>query len=112
MSITTVLFDLDGTLLPMDNDVFTKVYFKLLVQKLAPYGYEQQELVDAIWSGTAAMVKTTVFKPTMMCFGKSLPYRSVKGYLTRKVYLMISMKGGRCEDLSCTSSKGDHCRGA
>ena len=24
MSITTVLFDLDGTLLPMDNDVFTK----------------------------------------------------------------------------------------
>ena len=36
MSITTVLFDLDGTLLPMDNDVFTKCYFKLLVQQLAP----------------------------------------------------------------------------
>ena len=35
MSITTVLFDLDGTLLPMDNDVFTKGYFKLLVQQLA-----------------------------------------------------------------------------
>ena len=29
-----------------------------------------------------------------------------------KVYLMNSMKGCRCEDLSCTSSKGDHCRGA
>ena len=26
MSITTVLFDLDGTLLPMDQDVFIKDY--------------------------------------------------------------------------------------
>ena len=57
MKISTVLFDLDGTLLPMDNDEFTKGYFKLLVKKLAPYGYEQQELVSAIWKGTAAMVK-------------------------------------------------------
>ena len=30
MKLTTVLFDLDGTLLPMDNDEFTKGYFKLL----------------------------------------------------------------------------------
>ena len=57
MSITTVLFDLDGTLLPMDNDEFTKVYFKLLAAKMAPYGYESKELVDAIWAGTASMVK-------------------------------------------------------
>ena len=57
MKITTVLFDLDGTLLPMDNDEFTKGYFKLLAAKLAPYGYEPKKLVDAIWAGTAAMVK-------------------------------------------------------
>ena len=57
MKISTVLFDLDGTLLPMDNDEFTKGYFKLLVKKLTPYGYEQQELVSAIWTGTAAMVR-------------------------------------------------------
>lgn len=55
--ITTILFDLDGTLLPMDNDEFTKGYFKLLVKKLAPYGYEPQKLIDGIWAGTAAMVK-------------------------------------------------------
>lgn len=36
MKLTTVLFDLDGTLLPMDNDEFTKGYFKLLAAKLAP----------------------------------------------------------------------------
>ncbi|MBE7076064.1 MAG: HAD family hydrolase [Clostridiales bacterium] len=57
MSIKVVLFDLDGTLLPMDQGVFTKTYFGLLAQKLAPIGYDPKGLVDAIWSGTAAMVK-------------------------------------------------------
>ena len=57
MKLTTILFDLDGTLLPMDNDAFTRGYFKLLAAKLAPHGYEPQKLVDAIWSGTAAMVR-------------------------------------------------------
>lgn len=57
MAITTVLFDLDGTLLPMDQDVFVKEYFGLLAAKLAPHGYEPQALIKAIWAGTAAMVK-------------------------------------------------------
>ena len=57
MNITTILFDLDGTLLPMDQEAFTTGYFKLLAKKLAPYGYEPKSLVDAIWAGTAAMVK-------------------------------------------------------
>ncbi len=57
MNLTTVLFDLDGTLLPMDMDRFTSGYFKLLVKKLAPLGYEPKRLVDSIWAGTAAMVK-------------------------------------------------------
>lgn len=57
MKLTTILFDLDGTLLPMDNDAFTKGYFKCLAAKLIPHGYEKNQLVDAIWTGTAAMVK-------------------------------------------------------
>lgn len=56
MKLTTVLFDLDGTLLPMDNDEFTKAYFKLLCKKAAPFGYEPQKLIDSVWKGTAAMV--------------------------------------------------------
>ena len=55
--ITTVLFDLDGTLLPMDNDTFTKGYFGLLAAKLTPYGYDAKSLVSAVWEGTYAMVK-------------------------------------------------------
>ena len=59
MSIKMVLFDLDGTLLPMDQDIFVKTYFKGLAAKLAPHGYEPKSLIDAIWSGTAAMIKNT-----------------------------------------------------
>ena len=39
MKIKAVLFDLDGTLLPMDQDVFIKAYFGGLVKALAPHGY-------------------------------------------------------------------------
>ena len=56
MAITTVLFDLDGTLLPMDQDVFVKTYFGLLAKRLAPLGYEPTELIKAIWAGTKAMI--------------------------------------------------------
>ena len=56
MKITTVLFDLDGTLLPMDQDTFIKAYFGGLARKLASHGYEKDALIGAIWSGTKAMV--------------------------------------------------------
>ena len=52
-----ILFDLDGTLLPMDQEVFTKDYFKRLAAKLLTHGYQADQLVDGIWAGTAAMVK-------------------------------------------------------
>lgn len=57
MKLTTVLFDLDGTLLPMDQDKFTKGYFTLLTQKMSAYGYDAKELIDTVWKGTAAMIK-------------------------------------------------------
>ena len=57
MQIKAVLFDLDGTLLPMDQDAFTKAYFHTLSAKLAPFGYDPKALVNGIWTGTAAMVK-------------------------------------------------------
>ncbi len=54
---TAILFDLDGTLLPMDMDEFSRAYFGLLAKKLAPYGYEPDKLIQAVWAGTEAMVK-------------------------------------------------------
>ncbi|MBR1856403.1 MAG: HAD family hydrolase [Oribacterium sp.] len=55
--IKMVLFDLDGTLLPMDMEEFTGGYFKLLASKAAPRGYDFQSIVKAIWHGVMAMVK-------------------------------------------------------
>ena len=56
MSITTVLFDLDGTLLPLEQDDFVKEYLHRLAVKMAPYGYDPKKLMEAIWRGTGAMV--------------------------------------------------------
>ena len=55
--IKTVLFDLDGTLLPMDQKKFVKAYFGSLAKRLAPYGFEPEALSAGIWAGMAAMVK-------------------------------------------------------
>lgn len=54
--ITTVFFDLDGTLLPMDQEVFLDAYMGGLAAKIAPHGYEPKLLVKCIWKGTGAMV--------------------------------------------------------
>lgn len=66
--IKAALFDLDGTLLPMDQDAFTRGYFKLLAKKLAPHGYEPETLVKAIWHGTKAMVTNDGGKPNEVAF--------------------------------------------
>jgi FMN phosphatase YigB (HAD superfamily) len=52
-----ILFDLDGTLLPMDNDEFIKAYLGLLAKKMASYGYDKDLLIASLWKGTGAMIK-------------------------------------------------------
>lgn len=54
--IRTILFDMDGTLLPMDTKLFEKLYFKSLAAKLAPLGYEPQALIEGVWAGTKQMI--------------------------------------------------------
>lgn len=57
MSITTVLFDLDGTLLPMDLDVYLGKYFLLLTQKMIAHGYDPQKVTASIQCAVEAMVQ-------------------------------------------------------
>lgn len=59
MKITTVLFDLDGTLVPMDQDLFIKDYFSRLVKKMSVYGYDTDTFLGALWQGIKAMIKNT-----------------------------------------------------
>lgn len=52
-----ILFDMDGTLIPMDVNAFTKGYFQDLNKKLSKFNFDHEFLVNAIWTGTGAMVK-------------------------------------------------------
>lgn len=52
-----ILFDMDGTLLPMDMEAFTIGYFEDLWKKLIPFGFELKEFSSLIWAGTKEMAK-------------------------------------------------------
>ncbi|CUH92525.1 HAD family hydrolase [Herbinix luporum] len=54
--MNTFLFDLDGTLLPMDQDYFVDLYFKGIAAKLLPYGIDSKILIKTVWEGTKAMI--------------------------------------------------------
>lgn len=54
--VKAVLFDLDGTLLPMDNDYFTKCYLKLLGKKFYELGYDGEKCIKGVWNGLKHMV--------------------------------------------------------
>ena len=68
--IKAILFDLDGTLLPMQQDEFTTAYFEGLSKKLAGYGYEPQRLIGGVWQGTKAMVKNNGTQTNEQVFWK------------------------------------------
>ena len=57
MSIKAVLFDLDGTLLPMDLDQFIKGYFSSLTKGMASRGFDAKKFSRALLAGVDAMMK-------------------------------------------------------
>ena len=65
-----ILFDMDGTLVPMDMHEFTKGYFVLLGKKLSEYNIPHEKLVATIWDGTGAMVKNDGSKINSEVFWK------------------------------------------
>lgn len=55
--MNTFLFDLDGTLLPMNQECFIDGYFKGVSSKLLPYGIDTKTMIGVIWEGTRAMIE-------------------------------------------------------
>lgn len=68
MKTKTVMFDLDGTLLPFVQEEFVKLYFAGLCKKLAPYGYEPDRVVKYVWKGTEAMMRNDGTRPNSEAF--------------------------------------------
>lgn len=56
--INTILLDLDGTVLPMDIDLFMKIYFHEMSKAFSDLS-EQQLLINNIWAATKATVINT-----------------------------------------------------
>ena len=50
-----ILFDLDGTVLPLWQDDFVIAYFKRLTAAMAPRGYDADLLKKAVWAGIRVM---------------------------------------------------------
>lgn len=57
MSIRYIFFDLDGTLLPMDQNHFIHTYMSALSTYMIPHGFDPKLFIKTIWDGTAAMFK-------------------------------------------------------
>ncbi|WP_274435803.1 HAD family hydrolase [Alicyclobacillus sp. ALC3] len=55
-ALNTLLFDLDGTLLPLELDVFMKGYFRALLPRIS-HLLEPETATKEIWAATAAMIR-------------------------------------------------------
>ena len=66
--MNTVLFDLDGTLLPMNIETFTEAYCGALARKLAPHGLDPKKMIAALWKGTDAMIQNDGSQTNEDCF--------------------------------------------
>lgn len=54
--ITTILFDLDGTLLPLDESRFIQLYFGGIAKRFTSLGYDGKKLLSAILESTDATI--------------------------------------------------------
>ena len=57
--LDTILFDLDGTLLPLDESTFLRLYFAGLAKRFAPQGLNPEALIRGVWAGTEKMRTNT-----------------------------------------------------
>lgn len=52
-----VLFDLDGTLLDIDMNLFIQQYFNKMIRMARESGLESEGLIEKVWKSTAAMIE-------------------------------------------------------
>ncbi len=55
--LTTILFDLDGTLLPLDHKAFVTGYFQLFHEYAEQLGYDEDKVLSGLQAGFLAMLE-------------------------------------------------------
>ena len=84
--ITTVLFDLDGTLLPIDQDSFIKEYFEYLTMHMARYGYNPKRFYKTIYNGSVNMLTNNSGKTNEAVFWECFSQEFGQDALNDKPY--------------------------
>ena len=80
--LKAVFFDLDGTMLPMDQDEFVRIYFTELCKRFCPVlKIDDESLIKAVWKATGAMVKNDGSEPNINKFWKTFARLCGKGVL-------------------------------
>lgn len=69
--LNTILFDLDGTLLPIDSKAFERIYFGGLSSRFTDM-YPPEAFIKLIWDATIAMVKDTTHRTNEVVFMEAL----------------------------------------
>ena len=87
MSVKVVLFDLDATLLPMDQDAFVTAYFETLTKKLVSCGYDRKVAMDAVWNGVVDMMKDDGQRTNEEAFWNR--FESIYGKISQKDLLVF-----------------------
>ncbi|MCD8119836.1 MAG: HAD family hydrolase [Lachnospiraceae bacterium] len=66
--MNTIIFDLDGTLLPMEQDAFEDTFYKSLHHYFQGLGYESEALKNALENGMTAMLENNGFQSNREAF--------------------------------------------
>lgn len=77
-----ILFDLDGTLLPMDMKKFEQAYFQGLCRSLPEF--QPEELIRLVWSGTRAMVRNDGSRTNREAFAETFSRESGMDYFSHE----------------------------
>lgn len=72
MKYKAILFDMDGTLLPMDTEKFVGAYFSELTKVMLPFGFDKEELKKKLFVGVEAMIKNDGHQTNMEAFWEVL----------------------------------------
>lgn len=69
--MNTVLFDLDGTLLPMKMEEYMETYIKSFKAYLSNKGYDSEKIMKGFWIGVDAVSNNDGFLTNEECFWKA-----------------------------------------
>jgi FMN phosphatase YigB (HAD superfamily) len=83
-NIKYILFDLDGTLLPMETDDFIKLYFSELTKKFTPTKFDSKLVIEGINYGLKEMYKDKSDNLNHIHFWKGFEEKTT--YLKDEVY--------------------------